>query len=263
MGGGSHLDLGAGRVVEVDVLELDVALDAVGRDVATVVVDGGDAVEELEDAAGGADGLHELGEDGDEGGEGEDGLEREEHVGDEAADRHLVLEDELAAVPHGHEDAGVAGEIGDGGEAAGDPGAALDDEVGDVDLVGVVADLLLLHHVRADGPDVGERLVGLGASVGEGDQLLFGENLHAETLQEHAHGNDRNEREHHERQLPIVGENGDQADHHLAEGNKPPGQVGRHNHLNHFRVRGQAIQQLTNSNRVEKSHILSQHITED
>mmetsp|Transcript_73984 Transcript_73984/g.173688 ORF Transcript_73984/g.173688 Transcript_73984/m.173688 type:complete len:360 (-) Transcript_73984:725-1804(-) len=155
------LHLGARGIVEVNVLEHDVPVDAVGGDVATVIVDGRHAVEQLEDATGSADGLHELREDGDERRERKHRLKGEEHVRYKASDTHLVLEDELPTVPHRHQDARVSGQVGDRGESTGDPSATLDDQVRNVDLVGVVANLLLLHHVGADGADVAEGLVGL------------------------------------------------------------------------------------------------------
>mmetsp|Transcript_6267 Transcript_6267/g.9457 ORF Transcript_6267/g.9457 Transcript_6267/m.9457 type:complete len:503 (+) Transcript_6267:362-1870(+) len=257
-----HLRVRARGVMEVDVVKGHAALDAVGRDDAAVVVDTGHAVEELEDTARRADRLHELGEDGDERGEGEHGLEREEHVRHEASDGHLVLEDELATIPHRDKDARISGQVGDGGEPAGDPRAALDDEVRDVDLVGIVRDLLLLHHIRAHSADVGQRLIGLGAGISESNELLLREDLHAEPLQEHAHGDDRDEREHHQRQLPVVGEDGDQPDHDLAQRDEPAGQVGSHNHLDDLRVRRQTIQQLSDAHSVEERHVLTKHVAQ-
>ena len=58
-----------------------------------------------------------LREDGDQGREGEDRLEGEQHVRDQTADRHLVGENHVAAVPHGDEDARVAGEVGHRGQS--------------------------------------------------------------------------------------------------------------------------------------------------
>ena len=78
--GSEDLDFRPGRIVEVHILELDMSLNTVGSDVATVIVDSGDAIKELKDTSGGSDGLHELGEDRDEGGECENGLKSEKHV---------------------------------------------------------------------------------------------------------------------------------------------------------------------------------------
>jgi hypothetical protein len=119
--------------------------------------------------------------------------------------------------PHGNEDAAVAAQVGDGGERATDPRPALDDEEGHVDAVGVVGDLLLLHDVRADSSDVAKRFVGFAAGLCQRDELLFREDLHAEALQEHADGDDGDEREYDESELPVVGEDGDEADDDLAE----------------------------------------------
>merc|ERR1712216_920811 len=100
-------------------------------------------------------------------------LEREEHVRHQAANRHLVLEDKLSTIPHGDKDARVTSQVGDRRQTAGDPSAALDDQVRDVDLVSVVRDLLLLHDIRTHSADVRQSLVRLGARVGQGNELLL------------------------------------------------------------------------------------------
>mmetsp|Transcript_4015 Transcript_4015/g.9556 ORF Transcript_4015/g.9556 Transcript_4015/m.9556 type:complete len:356 (-) Transcript_4015:153-1220(-) len=241
---------------------MDVALNAVGSDVATVVVHGWDAVQKLENAAGRTNSLHELGENGDQGREGEHRLKCEQHVRHETTDAHLVLEDKLTTIPHRHQDARISSQVSDGGETTGNPSTALDDQVRHVNLVGVVADFLLFHHVGADSADVAQGLVGLGTSVGESNKLLLGQNLHAEPLEEHAHGNDRNQGQHDKRELPVVRENGDKTNHDLAQRDEPTGQVGRHDHLNDLRVGGQPVQQLTDTDGVKERHILTQHVTQ-
>mmetsp|Transcript_46437 Transcript_46437/g.123190 ORF Transcript_46437/g.123190 Transcript_46437/m.123190 type:complete len:209 (+) Transcript_46437:1089-1715(+) len=61
-----NLDLGAGRIMEVNILELDVSFNSVGGDVATIIVHSGDTVEQLENTARSSDSLHELREDADQ-----------------------------------------------------------------------------------------------------------------------------------------------------------------------------------------------------
>mmetsp|Transcript_41162 Transcript_41162/g.64307 ORF Transcript_41162/g.64307 Transcript_41162/m.64307 type:complete len:368 (-) Transcript_41162:934-2037(-) len=161
------LDLGARRVVEMYFLELNMSLDAIGGNVSSVVVHSRDTVKKLEDTTRRSDGLHELREDGDQGGEREDGLEGEKHIGNKASNRHLVLENQLASVPHSHQDTRVSGQVSDGRKATGNPGTALDDQVRNVDLVSIVRNLLLLHDIGTHSADVGQGLVSLGASISQ------------------------------------------------------------------------------------------------
>ena len=144
-----------------------------------------------------------------------------------------------------------------------DPRPAIDDEEGHVDAVGVVGDLLLLHHVRAHGPDVAQSLVSLAARLRQRDELLLCEDLHAEALEEHADGNDGDEGEDDEGELPVVGEDGHQADDDLAQGDEPARKVGRHNALDDLRVRAETIEQLAHAHGVEEGHVLPQHVAQD
>ncbi len=146
------------------------------------------------------------------------------------------------------------------GEVTADPRPALDDEERDVDAVGIICDLLLLHYIRTHSSDVAQSLVGFAAGLSQRDQLLLREYLHAEALEKHADSNDGNEGEDNQGKLPVVGEDCHQADYDLAQRDKPAGQVGRDHALDDLSVRAQAIEQLADAHGVEERNVLSEHV---
>mmetsp|Transcript_54753 Transcript_54753/g.114460 ORF Transcript_54753/g.114460 Transcript_54753/m.114460 type:complete len:273 (-) Transcript_54753:1005-1823(-) len=94
-----NLGIRAGRVMEVDVVEGDAALDAMRRNDTTIIVNTRDTIEKLEHAHRGSDGLHKLREDGQQRLEGENSLEGKKHVADQVASCDDASEDHLSSVP--------------------------------------------------------------------------------------------------------------------------------------------------------------------
>mmetsp|Transcript_45993 Transcript_45993/g.144258 ORF Transcript_45993/g.144258 Transcript_45993/m.144258 type:complete len:439 (+) Transcript_45993:721-2037(+) len=257
------LDLGPGWVMEVHILELNVSFNPVGSNVTSIVVDSWNTIQQLEDTTRSSDRLHELRKDGDQGGEGKHRLESEKHVRHETTNRHLILEDQLTTIPHRDQDTRISSQVRDGRQSTSNPRPALDDEVGNVDLVSVMRNFLLFHNVGTNCTNVGQGFIGLGASIGQRNQLLLSQNLHTETLKEHANSNHRDERQNNQGQLPVVRENGNQPNDNLAQGNEPSGKICSHHHLNDLGIGRKTVEKLTNSDSIKESDILTKHVSKN
>ncbi|GJC95043.1 hypothetical protein ColKHC_03869 [Colletotrichum higginsianum] len=215
--------LGAGRVAEVDVAELEGAVDGVEAGALLGPgVDGGLAVEQHLELVGGLVGLAHVGGEGEDGpgglGAEDDGGEADEEL------EHVVLAvgDEGAAVPEaegeGQEHEGLGGGKEQAGLEDGDEAAALLDGEGGL----VLADDVVLAGERGDGADGRDGLGRVARRVGVGRlgaALEVGEHPEAE---EAAADEDRDGRGADERELPAdgdgEGQGGDQGRRHHEQG---------------------------------------------